>query len=390
MNIQEFFSPIDISSLTPKNGFYTSHLAANMQIYISDFPDLDEIDLAIISIAEDRKSIDNQGCALGAKYIREKLYSLSQGNYTTKLADLGTIIQGASVRDTYVALFTVMEHLIKKNIVPIIIGGSHDLTYAQYLGYQNLDRKINLLVIDSHLDVDDVEAEDEPYSNSYLNKIFTHDSDYLFNFCNLGYQTYFVDQKMLSILEKLYFDAHRLGEFSDDISKAEPLIRDADMLSFDISSIRSSEAEGHGNASPNGFYGDQACRLTRYAGMSDKLSSIGFYEYNPAFDNQKQTAFLIAQMIWYFIDGFYNRKNDLPHDAKREFTKYRTTIKNTDHELIFFKSRKTDRWWMQVPYPSNKSKNERYHLVPCTYEDYQLAVNSEMPDRWWKTYQKLI
>ncbi len=390
MNLKDFFSPIDIASITPKHGFYTSHMAANMQIYVSDFPDLEETDIAIIAIAEDRQSFDNQGCALGSTYIREKFYTLSQGNFTMRLADLGTIIQGATVRDTYVALYTIVDELIRNNIVPIIIGGSQDLTYAQYLGYQQLDKKVNLLVIDSHLDIDDVEDDAEATSISYLNKIITHEKGNLFNFCNLGYQTYFVDQKILSILEKLYFDAYRLGEITDDITKAEPLIRDADMISFDISSIRSSEANGHANASPNGFYGDQACRLTRYAGMSDKLSSIGFYEYNPAYDNQKQTAFLIAQMIWYFIEGYYNRKNDLPQDSKREFTKYRTTIKNTDHELVFFKSRKTDRWWMQIPYPSNKSKNERFHLVPCTYADYQLAVNSEMPDRWWKTYQKLI
>ena len=45
---------------------------------------------------------------------------------------------------------------------------------------------------------------------------------------------------------------------------------------------------------------------------------------------------------------------------------------------------------MQVPYPSGISKNERYHLVPCSYADYQAAVSGEMPDLWWRTYQKLV
>jgi hypothetical protein len=45
---------------------------------------------------------------------------------------------------------------------------------------------------------------------------------------------------------------------------------------------------------------------------------------------------------------------------------------------------------MDVPYVSGSStKYQRHHLVPCTYEDYQSATNEEMPDRWWKTFQKL-
>jgi len=57
--------------------------------------------------------------------------------------------------------------------------------------------------------------------------------------------------------------------------------------------------------------------------------------------------------------------------------------------VIFVKSKKTDRWWMQVPYPTGGSRNERSHLVPCSYEDYKIAVSGEMPDLWWRTYQKL-
>jgi formiminoglutamase len=161
-------------------------------------------------------------------------------------------------------------------------------------------------------------------------------------------------------------------------------------MSFDISAIRQSDAPGNGNASPNGFYGEEACQITRYAGMSDKLSSFGIYEINPAFDNNKQTAHLAAQMIWYFVDGFYNRKKDYPIVDKAEYTKYRVSITNHEHEIVFYKSNKSDRWWMDVPYPLNHQiKFERHHMVPCSYSDYQTACSDEMPDRWWQTYQKL-
>lgn len=189
--------------------------------------------------------------------------------------------------------------------------------------------------------------------------------------------------------DKLFFNALRLGAFSGKLDQAEPIIRSADMVSFDISAIRASEAGGNANAGPNGLYGDEACQLARYAGMSDKCSSVGFYEYNPSFDPMGQTAMLISQMIWCFVDGYYSRKKDAPMYPKSNYMIYRTTLEAEDYELVFVKSKKSDRWWMQVPYFGSKSVNERFYLVPCRYEDYQLAVAGEMPDLWWKTHQKL-
>jgi formiminoglutamase len=170
---------------------------------------------------------------------------------------------------------------------------------------------------------------------------------------------------------------------------AEPVIRNASMISFDMGAIRGADAMGNANASPNGFYGEEACQICRYAGYNDKLTSIGFYEFNPAYDVNGQTAMLMAQMIWYFVEGFYNRKSDFPLNPKSQYLIYKTTLTHEDHELVFVKSKKSDRWWMQVPYPANGSLNERFHLVPCRYEDYQTAVGGEMPDLWWRTYQKL-
>jgi hypothetical protein len=174
------------------------------------------------------------------------------------------------------------------------------------------------------------------------------------------------------------------------MADAEPILRNANMISFDISAVRQSDAPGNGNTSPNGFFGDEACKLARYAGMSEKLTSIGFYEINPVLDKAEQTTSLAAQMIWYFIDGFYNRKNDFPIADKSLYMKYLVSLNDHKHEIVFYKSNKSDRWWMSVPYPPEESlKYERHHLVPCSYKDYQTACNNEMPDRWYQTFQKL-
>ncbi len=393
MSLSDFFTPIDLKKIVHKKGYYTSHLGSKIEHFSVGFPDLEQkTDIAIIGVQEDRNAINNAGCALAPDYVREKLYQLNEGNYNTKIVDLGNIRQGATVTDTYIALKTVVGELIKKGIIPVIIGGGQDITYAQYLGYENLEQKVDLVIIDSHFDLDDDDhggENIETTSESYLNKIFLHEPNYLFNYSNLGYQTYFASQESLRMMDKLYFDVHRLGELAGNVAVAEPIIRNASMISFDMGAIRASDAMGNANASPNGFYGSEACQLARYAGFNDKLSSIGFYEFNPAYDSNGQTAMLLAQMIWYFIDGVYNRKKDFPLNPKSQYLIYKTSLKHEEHELVFIKSKKSDRWWMQVPYPTGGSKNERFHLVPCQYDDYKTAVSGEMPDLWWRTYQKL-
>jgi formiminoglutamase len=391
MSLSDFFSPLSVDQFTPKQGFLTSQMGLKVNFYTDQFPELEEntYDIAILGVKDDRAAVNNGGCALGPDYFRDQFYLLNEGPYQSRIVDLGNIIAGASISDTYIAVKMVVAELIKLDILPVIIGGGQDLTYAQYLAYEDLEQKVDLVVVDNKFDLDEDEEEGiAARSDTYLNKILLHQPNYLFNFSNLGYQTYFVNQESLKVMAKLYFDVHRLGEFSKDISLTEPIVRNANMVSFDLSAIRSSDAPGNANVSPNGFYGEQACSIARYAGMNDKLSSIGFYEFNPAYDQNSQTAMLLSQMIWYFIDGYYNRKKDFPLSPKSHYLIYRTSLSDGTGEMLFVKSKKSDRWWMQIPYPG-VSKNERYHLVPCRYEDYQTAVNGEMPDLWWRTFQKL-
>ncbi|WP_432710436.1 formimidoylglutamase [Pedobacter sp.] len=393
MSLSDFFSPLSLKGITPKQGFYTSQLGLKTDFYTDQFPVLEKnsYDIAIIGVLDDRAAVNNNGCALGPDYFRAQFYALHEGAFNSRIVDLGNIKAGAAVSDTYVALKMVVAELIKLGILPVIMGGGQDLTYAQYTAYEALDQKVDLVVVDNKFDIDEDDHDGiEAQSDTYLNKIFLHQPNYLFNFSNIGYQTYYVNQDSLKVMNKLFFDVHRLGEFTNDIAVAEPIIRNANMLSFDMSAIRSADAVGNANAGPNGFYGEQACSIARYAGLNDKLTSIGFYEFNPAYDRNSQTAMLLAQMVWYFIEGFYNRKNDIPLQPKSQYITYRISLLDGTAIINFVKSKKTDRWWMQVPYPVTNSKNERFHMVPCRYEDYNTAVNGDVPDLFWRTFQKLL
>lgn len=385
-DIQHFFTPITIDkeSFTENQiGFVTEGYLVN-----SDFPDLKDIDMAIIGVCESRRSTNNQGTALAPDNVRDFLYKLYQGSFRTRMVDLGNIEQGHDVEDTYYALKTTVDYLIRNNVIPIIIGGSQDLTYAQFLGYEKLEQTINIASVDSCFDIGN--PEEEINNMAYLGKIILHQPNFLFNYSNIGYQTYLVDPSSLNMMNRLYFDTYRLGQIRDMIEESEPIIRHADMFTFDITAIKHSDAPAHPNASPNGFYAEEACQMMRYAGMNDKLTSLGIYEINPEYDVNGKTSHLAAQMIWCFMDGFYNRKNDFPSRSSSEYVKFHVVLQDEKYTINFFKSKKSDRWWMEVPYPPTKGlKFERHTLLPCSYKDYEMAVNNEIPDRWWQTYQKL-
>ena len=389
-DIAHFFSPVNIEDINNYHNLKETQLGNLFSIHkeVDDFPDLEGIDLAIIGVCEERNAENNEGCSLAPDAVRQFLYKLYDTGFTLKVADLGNINPGHSTDDTFFALRSTVDNLIRKNIIPIIIGGSQDLTYAQFLGYKDLEQTINISAIDS---VFDLGNPDEDITNtSYLGKIILHQPNYLFNYSNIGYQTYLVDQNSLQMMNRLYFDVYRLGQIRDKIEDAEPIIRQSDMITFDISAIKHSDAPANPNASPNGFYAEEACQIMRYAGMNDKLSSIGLYEINPKFDQNGKTAHLAAQMIWCFFDGFYNRKNDFPSRTNPDYIRFHVVLQDDKYEINFYKSKKSDRWWMEIPYPPHKDlKFERHTLIPCSYKDYELAINNEIPDRWWQTYQKL-
>jgi arginase family enzyme len=389
-DIAQFFSPVDMNLIAGDQPFRAGQFGNVFRIHMEqdNFPDLEEINIAIIGVAEDRNALNNEGCRLAPDAVRSFLYRLFGGSFDAKVADLGNILEGHSVEDTYYAVKSSVDFLVRNNILPIIIGGSQDLTYAQFLGYKDLEQTINIVSIDS---VFDLGNPDEETSNlSYLGKIILHQPNYLFNYSNIGYQSYLVDQNSMDMMTRLFFDVYRLGQIRDKIEEAEPIIRQADMVTFDITSIKHSDAPANPNASPNGFYAEEACQMMRYAGMNDRLSSLGIYEINPAFDISGKTAHLAAQMIWCFMDGFYNRKNDYPSRTNPDYMRFHVVMEDEKHEINFYKSKKSDRWWMEIPYPPHKNlKFERHTLIPCNYKDYDMATKNEIPDRWWQTYQKL-
>jgi len=379
----DFLEPLNKEFADYISGLSSQHLGSKLVLHTSDeFPNLDKIDIAIIGVIENRGNANSIN-KVELKAIREEFYGMFPGNWNASVADLGDILSGNTKEDTFFALKKIASSLIKRKIIPIVIGGSQDLTYALYRAYDDLEQMVNLVAIDSKFDFG---KENESISaNSFLTKIIIDEPNNLFNFCNIGYQTYYNAQEEIDLIEKLFFDAYRLGEVSNNISITEPVFRDADVVSLDLNAIKSSDSGNFTVFNPNGFNGKEICSLARYAGISDKVSSFGIFNHN----NSKQEAVIVAQLIWYFIEGFHYRSNEYPFGSRDNYLKYIVPLEEED--LVFYKSDKTERWWIEIPFISSfNNKLKKNTLLPCSYEEYLAACNQEMPERWWKVQRKNV
>ncbi len=377
----DFLKPLDNEILQFVKDLSLQHLGSKIVLHTTeDFPDLSKINLAIIGVLENRGD-KNKKIKIDLTIIRKELYQLFPGNWDTSIADLGDILAGNTLEDTYFALQKVTTNLLKKKIIPIVIGGSQDLTYALYRAYDHLEQMVNLVSIDNKFDFG--KETETITANSFLTKIILNEPNNLFNYSNIGYQTYYNSQEEIDLIEKLFFEAYRIGEISNNIALAEPVFRDADLISLDLFSIKSSDSGNFINFAPNGFTGKEICSLARYAGISDKVSVFGIFNHTCSL----QEAVIIAQIVWYFIEGYHYRSNEYPFGSKKNYLKY--IIPSEDQELVFYKSDKTDRWWIEIPFISiQNNKLNKSALLPCSYNEYLAACNQELPERWWKAQRK--
>ncbi|HXH19209.1 MAG TPA: formimidoylglutamase [Chitinophagales bacterium] len=386
--IEDILSPLPWSIIEKYKTLPPNRWGSNVEFFTGDLPHLEDVHLAIIGLKEDRGAVDNEGCFDSAGDVREQLYHLASHYQSLKIWDLGNIEKGSQLSDTYFGISSVVAELLKHKVIPVIIGGSHDLTCAQFRGYAALEKEVNVAIIDERIDLEEMEGEIT--DQNHLSRIITGNPPFLENLSLIGYQSHFSDPKSAETLEKLGFDCLRLGVVRKDLEEVEPHVRDADMISFDISAIRQADAPAVKGATPNGFTGEEACQICRYAGLSDRLSSIGIYNFNPVFDRNDQTAQLIAQMIWYFTEGFYNRKDDKLTLSEKDFYRYIVHLEEGHHDLHFWKSRKSDRWWLEIAVPPSPGKKKaKPLLVPCSYTDYKIASAGELPERWIKAQLKV-
>jgi len=379
-NFNDFFNPV---SLNYPEDYYNSNensFGKSIHINTPDTPidDISNYRIAILGVEEDRNSA-NIGSAKAPNIIRNRLYQLFKIDTKHKIIDLGNLKIGKTFTDTYIILKEVIEELNRNRVVTIIIGGTQDLTFPCYLGIETNISNVTLTTIDS-----EINFLKNPYNN-YLLKIFERKK--IFNYVNLGNQIYLCDPESMKYLESKTYDAIRLGIIRQKIDYIEPILRDSDIVSFDIGAIKQSEAPAKKYGSPNGFTSEEACLVARYAGLSNKVECFGLFEINPTYDINYQTSRLGAQILWHFIEGVCNRIKENPENFlySKNFKSFIVNHENLDHSITFIKSELTGNWWMEVP----DIKNSKNIYISCSHEDYLSACNGEIPDLWVKYFNKI-
>ena len=383
--IRPYFKPVNSDLYEDKDRWETTQIGRNIETHTQDsFPDVKFAEIAVFNIPEYEGSgntLSESDCK-----IRALFYSFHHHNLP-RVVDLGILELMPSRKETFNIIEIVCKELLHNGIIPFVIGGGHDLSYAVYKAYASLDKFINLTTVDSKFDIG--LEDDNLASFSHLGKMISHKPSHLFHYTNLGYQSYFVSSIATDMLQAMNFDTIRLGELKANFNEVEPIMRNTDFLSFDISAIQYAYAQANVYSSPNGLNGEDACKIMRYAGVSDKITAIGLFEYNQDLDINNQTAYLLAEMLWYFIDGYKIRKNELNPNMK-DCAKYTVAFEDGKNEITFYKSQSSGRWWMGVPFRREGMESPQNYYIACSYRDYEISNKGEVPERWLKTANKFL
>ena len=386
VDLNDYFNPVsiegpDFEQMTAQAGFphnITIHTENNR------LKDFSKFRIAILGVPEGRNS-PNMGSVKGPDMIRSQLYRLAKIPGKLKIIDLGNMKQGITFNDTLAGLTDILSFLMNENLFPVIIGGSSALIPAIDRAMSQNKTKYTLTAVDPRIDYS--AERKEPDSFNYLNSIINNHKSTFDHYINIGYQTFLNDQQVLNRFLKQKSELVRIGDVRQSIHLTEPLFRDSEVAIFDISSVRQSDAPGTISPSPNGFYGEEICLLSRYAGISDKLKIFGLFDVNPEFDIRSQTTGLAAQIIWFFLEGFSQKQYETPVlnvSNSGRFIKYHVRLTDLDDDLIFVKSNLTDRWWIELP-----SEEDQNHYIACSHEDYLQANHNEVPERWVSAMERL-
>lgn len=380
MDIRYYFDPVDFNNFRHPGPLSFNHtLGAAIEKTTNTFnpQKIRNINTAIIGVPF-INSLQKLTVTKTPDNIRKELYRLAKPSAKTGVADFGNLKPSFSLKGNYQALRDIIEFFNELDIVTLIIGGSQDLTIGMCLAHQTIPY-FSLTTIDTFLDVK--QAREPLGERNYLTRIFNIIPQ-VFQFNLIGYQGHFVPEEYLSKTKgiKGHFS---LGNIRDDISQTEPVFRNSDVVSFDMCSIKLTEAPGSLNGTPNGLNSEEACQLSRFAGLSNRVKTFGLFGFNPDKPDDIGTNQLAAQIAWYFIEAISYRSTDI-QNSLADVTSFQVEVSGVENPLIFLKNNTTNQWWMQF-----ENKNRELVYFACSENTYQMATTDEIPGIWMNYLQKI-
>jgi formimidoylglutamase len=281
-------------------------------------------DIVIIGVPTDegiRRNGGRPGASHAPDAIRSYLAKLTPNSHPTAertaleltILDAGNA-HGETLEEIHDNTQQLTARYLTDTSVIIALGGGHDVTYPLAKGMHNAigQKPFSLINLDAHLDVRP-KKDGKHHSGSSFRLLIEDGILDGKNFTEFGIQQFAYSKEhydwvtgqgaSVEFFDELYFDEEIISRFSDILTSSElPYY-----VTFDIDSIRSSDAPGCSAPSPIGFTAEQALAMSFAAGLNSSTKVFDIVEVSPGYDNDGRTCRLAARMIANFITGYLLR-----------------------------------------------------------------------------------
>lgn len=364
MYIEDFFSPVpaQLQAEVERLGSFT----IGKKVCFSAEMDAEKEKLVLLGISDSAEEYSR---------IRQQLYQLKRGDWSVEIHDLGNFKPGKTIEDSLFALQETFSFLTENNCKVVVIGADPEALMAYY---QSQEKLLHFADFTTQFPLNKANLLTQ---NNYLTQMITGESQHLYRYSCLGYQTYYVGQEEIDLMENLNFEFVRLGLLKSEIKEVEPYVREVDFAHINMAVIQHPDFTATNQPEPNGFNSIEACTISKYLGAANKVKAFFLSNYEEELDVQNMGARLMAQMIWYFAEGLSLR---LESPTERDLAKYSKHIVMAEgHDILFYKDETNNRWWLFL-------EDEKHGMIfePCSYNDYLNTVDGKLPLRWWRLYKR--
>ncbi len=261
-----------------------------------------------------RRNGGREGAADGPSALRQALYRMTPdardpafAALLGRVADLGDVDVSGDLERDQEALGDVLAPYLDRGVVPIVLGGGHEVAYGHFLGYVKAGLAVEILNWDAHTDVRPL-RNGQAHSGSPFRQALEHPSGMCQRYTVAGLLPHAVAQAHLGVIER---QGGRYV-FRDDLTpaRAQNLIdtlAGPAMVTFDLDAVDGAQAPGVSAPAVDGLDVRLWLDAARHAGRSAHVRSMDVAELNPRHDADGRTARLAARTVWAFLQGLAHR-----------------------------------------------------------------------------------
>ncbi|MDO5614634.1 MAG: arginase family protein [Cruoricaptor ignavus] len=301
--------------------------------------------------------------------IREQLYRLSGSDLDIPIFDIGDLVSGKTQDDTHYILQEILTTCHQKNTIPVVLGGSNDLSYSLFSALNFLQKGINYTQISNvvWLNNDSGQLNEK----NFLSHIFSSKQFTINNYHHLGYQKHLNEMDSVQLVKDVDFDVVRLAEMMGNMNRIEPFFRRADLVTINADAIESFAGAFSLNPQVNGLNRREICACMKEIGLGQNLKSVGIFNLNLETQNPLNHQ-LLVQMIWYLLEGISIQNS---HPKERNYETFWVLV--DDMQFAFKRETFSGLWYF------GEDENIE-NCLPCAQDDYEQAKRGFLNKRLQK------